>query len=305
MSNDIINHRSSGAMMQDSKAIESYKDFAKLMSQAQVQIPAHFKGKPADCLAVVMQAARWQMDPFVVAQKTFVINGTLGYEAQLINSVVSSSNVISSRFKYEYLGEREDWRPKWTKENRGGKDIWKPQFSQNACARVGAVITGEDDITWGEWVYPCDQQVFNSPLWKTNPKQQVGYLAVKFWARFYTPDVLLGAYTPDELHDYSERDITPSEDMQESKRGGAFGKLKAVDQEVEDIVVENHSEAINIDKSMDLYSGYKYLIKDQDDVELLRGVRVNILAERSLTDFDLSALLDLVETKIEKLEQET
>ena len=40
--------------------------------------------------------------------------------------------------------------------------------------------------------------------------KQAGYLAVKFWARFYTPDVLLGAYTPDELHEAGAmKDINP------------------------------------------------------------------------------------------------
>jgi hypothetical protein len=37
-----------------------------------------------------MQAAQWGMNPFAVAQKTHVVNGTLGYEAQLVNAVVSS-----------------------------------------------------------------------------------------------------------------------------------------------------------------------------------------------------------------------
>lgn len=221
MTNEVMNpiqqHSTTSTMMLDSRAVESYKDMAKLMAQAQVQVPDHLKGKPADCLAVVLQAAQWQMNPFVVAQKTHVINGTLGYEAQLVNAVVSSSNAINGRFKYEYQGSREDWKPKWSKEMRGNKEVWKPQFSANAAVRVGAVLTGESDITWGEWVYPCDQTIFNSPLWRTNPKQQAGYLAVKFWARFFTPDVLLGAYTPDELHEANQmRDINP-EPAQQAK----------------------------------------------------------------------------------------
>lgn len=228
MSNDIIQHENTSTMMLDSKAIESYKDMAKLMAQASVQVPDHFKGKPADCLAVVLQAAQWRMNPFVVAQKTHIINGTLGYEAQLVNAVVSSSNAIKGRFHYEYQGTREEWRPKWIKENRKGKDVWKPQFNGNACVRAGAVLAGESEITWGEWVYPVDQEIFNSPLWRTNPRQQAGYLAVKFWSRFYVPDVLLGAYTPDELHEAGEmRDINPApNDQLQKSNKGVMGKLQ-------------------------------------------------------------------------------
>ena len=45
--------------------------------------------------------------------------------------------------------------------------------------------------------------VRNSPLWKSDPKQQLAYLAIKKWARLFTPDVILGVYTPDEM------DVTP------------------------------------------------------------------------------------------------
>ncbi|MCP6059724.1 recombinase RecT, partial [Klebsiella pneumoniae] len=60
--------------------------FAELMAQSRVTVPAHLAGKPADCMAVAMQAAQWGMNPFAVAQKTHVINGALGYEAQLVNA---------------------------------------------------------------------------------------------------------------------------------------------------------------------------------------------------------------------------
>lgn len=226
MNTEIIEHKNTSTMMMDSEAIESFKDMAQLMCKSTVSLPEHFKNKPADCLAVVMQSAQWRMNPFVVAQKTHVINGTLGYEAQLVNAVVSSSTAIDGRFKYEYQGERADWKPKFTKESRNGKDYWKTQFSEKAAVRVGAVLAGEEDITWGEWVYPCDQTIFNSPLWRTNPKQQAGYLAVKFWTRFYTPDVLLGVYTPDELEEAQIKDITPPKEQQEQKTGGAMERLQ-------------------------------------------------------------------------------
>lgn len=144
-------------------------------------------------MAVTMQAAQWGMNPFAVAQKTHVVNGTLGYEAQLVNAVISSSRAIKGRFKYEYGGD------------------WLNPSKKDACVRVGAILAGDDDVTWGEPLYLHTITTRNSPLWKTNPKQQAAYLAVKYWARMYCPDVILGVYTPDELHDYApvEREINP------------------------------------------------------------------------------------------------
>lgn len=59
--------------------------------------------KPADCMAVAMQAAQWGMNPFAVAQKTHVVNGTLGYEAQLVNAVISTMSPTKDRINYEWF----------------------------------------------------------------------------------------------------------------------------------------------------------------------------------------------------------
>lgn len=153
-------------------------EFANMMAGAVVTVPKHLQGKPADCLAISMQSARWKMDPFAVAQKTHLVNGTLGYEAQLVNAVIQSSGAIRGAFKYEYRGDG------------------------NALeCRVGAILAGENEITWGEWLKLADVTTKNSPLWKTNPKQQMGYLQVKNWGRLYCPGAILGVYTVDELLD--------------------------------------------------------------------------------------------------------
>lgn len=195
MSNEIAITSQPGATVGTAAAIFSPEGmdrlvrFATLMADSKATVPAHLAGKPADCLAVTMQAAQWGMNPFAVAQKTHIVNGTLGYEAQLVNAVVQNSGAIKGRFHYEYRGEG----------------------SSLEC-RVGAVVRGEQDITWNEWLCISSITTKNSPLWKTNPKQQFGYLQVKNWARAHTPGAILGVYTPDELQETTprvERDITP------------------------------------------------------------------------------------------------
>ncbi len=225
MSNEIVQHNNIQTMMLDHNTVESCKEVAKLMAQSKLSIPDHLRGNPADCLAIVFQAAQWRMSPFAVAQKTFFIQGSIGYEAQLVNAAVSSSNAIKGRFHYEYKGTREEWMPSMKKVNKNGKDSWVPVFNPNACIRVGAQIRGESSVTWGNWIYPADQKVFNSPLWRTNPQQQAGYLAVKFWARMYTPDILLGVYTPDEVTLEREiRDVNPDE-REKTARSSVMDKL--------------------------------------------------------------------------------
>lgn len=88
------------------QALGQLTAFAELMASSTVTVPAHFVGKPSDCMAVVMQAMQWGMNPYAVAQKTYLVNGVLGYEAQLVNAVVTSSTAIHGRFHYKYEG---DW----------------------------------------------------------------------------------------------------------------------------------------------------------------------------------------------------
>lgn len=180
---------STSALILDSASMDSMMRVAELMSSGKATVPAHLRQNPADCMAVIMQAIQWRMNPFAVAQKTHLVNGVLGYEAQLVNAVMQASNSISGRFHYEYEGE-------------GAK---------LAC-RVGAVVHGETDITWGLWLSIDTITTKNSPLWKTNPKQQMGYLQVKNWSRLYCPGALLGVYTPDELEEArpTSKDITPN-----------------------------------------------------------------------------------------------
>ncbi|EOE3794071.1 RecT family recombinase, partial [Klebsiella pneumoniae] len=172
--------------------------FATLMADSKTTVPAHLAGKPADCLAVTMQAAQWGMNPFAVAQKTHVVNGTLGYEAQLVNAVVSSSNLLATRLNYKWDG---DW----------SKVSGKTDKSPSLTVTVWATLKGESEprtLT----ISMAQAGVRNSPLWEQDPRQQLAYLCVKRWARLHAPDVLLGVYTPDELQEAAprvERDITP------------------------------------------------------------------------------------------------
>lgn len=181
------------------QALGQLTAFADLMAQSAVTVPKHLAGKPADCMAIVMQAMQWGMNPYAVAQKTHLVNGVLGYEAQLVNAVISSSSAIQGRFHYEYGG---DW------EKIAGQKDGRDELG--LYIRVGAVLRGEADITWGEPIYLADITTRNSPLWKTAPKQQIAYLAVKYWARLYCPEVILGVYSPDEVEPRVEKEINPA-----------------------------------------------------------------------------------------------
>lgn len=212
-------------------AMNAMMHFAEVMSSGVSTVPKHLQGKPSDCLAIVMQAARWGMDPFAVGQKTHLVNGTLGYEAQLVNAVLMSSGAIRGRFHYEYRGD-------------GNK----------LSCRAGAIPSGETEIAWTEWL--CIDQITtkNSPLWKTNPKQQMAYLQVKNWGRLYAPGAIMGIYSVEELYerDAEPRDINPAPEsaaaaQPQQRTSGLSSSLKARSAANQSVTVEPVAELVTGD----------------------------------------------------------
>lgn len=274
MSNDIAITSQPGATVGTAAAIFSPEGmnqlvrFAELMSQSKATVPEHLEGKPADCLAVTMQAAQWGMNPFAVAQKTHVVNGTLGYEAQLVNAVVSSSSLLATRLNYRWSG---DW------SNVNGKTDKSP----NLTVTVSAVLKGEAEpreLT----ISMAQAGVRNSPLWEQDPRQQLAYLCTKRWARLHAPDVLLGVYTPDELQETAprvERDITPQTTTAAGMNSLINAKpakkhdeqtRKEDSRDPEEMLMAFTSAAMNYSTVSELDKAYKYIAqKLSDDDELL------------------------------------
>jgi hypothetical protein len=223
-------------MMLDMNTLQTVERVANWMSEGTVTVPAHLRGKKGDCFAIAMQAIlRWKMDPFAVAQKTHLVNGALGYEAQLVNAVLQESGAVRGRPHYEYRGEG----------------------SALEC-RVAFVPAGEQDLVWGEWLKSSDVTTKNSPLWKTNPRQQMGYLQIKNWARAFKPGAILGVYTVDELEDNpppSPRDmgraeeVSPPEggsrtDAVRSKLASKRGATPSVDKIIRDIEAATNAQEL-------------------------------------------------------------
>lgn len=200
----ITTETNTASMLMNPAAMQCMSSFATLMASGKVTVPKHLQGSPADCMAIAMQAAQWGMNPYAVAQKTHLVNGILGYEAQLVNAVLQASGSIVGRFHYEYQGEGAALQ-----------------------CRVGAIPAGESEVVWNEWLKSSDITTKNSPLWKTNPKQQIGYLQVKNWGRMYAPGAILGVYTPDELEDVPRAEVELNPVQQEKPVTNAAAALSA------------------------------------------------------------------------------
>lgn len=156
--------------------------FAQAMAIAGTAIPKHLRNNEGACMAVVMQALEWNMSPFAVANKSYSVNDRIAYEAQLFAAVVNTRSGIKGRLKYKFEGSGASLR----------------------CTVTG-ILDGEE-ATYTSPKF-SDITPKNSPLWKSDPEQQLGYYCARAWARRHVPEVVLGVYDREEVADFE--DITP------------------------------------------------------------------------------------------------
>ncbi len=257
----------------DPQYLNAISAFAQMMSQGVATVPKHLQGNAADCMAVAMQAAQWKMHPFAVAQKTHLINGVLGYEAQLINAVISRSGALASRFEYEWYGPWEKVIGKFQirKGDKGEYRIpgWTLADEEGIGIIIRARLQGEAQPRELDLLL-AQARVRNSTLWADDPRQQLAYLAVKRWSRLYCPDVILGVYTPDELEERTEREVNPEATQRMS--------VQEITAEVSTTTSAQES-ATNIDVMAD---DFRDRIEAAEDVDNAKAVRADIESKKSI-----------------------
>jgi hypothetical protein len=173
------------------KDLNEVVKFAEVMCRADIALPKHLRGNAGACMAVAMQALEWELSPFAVASKSYAVNGAIAYEAQLIAAVVNTRSGIKGRLRYRFEGE-----------------------GNSLTCTVTGVLDGEECSYTSPTIGSITTK--NSPLWKSDPQQQLGYFSARSWARRHCPEVILGVYDRDEAEEFrgpdNAKNITPAFD---------------------------------------------------------------------------------------------
>lgn len=154
-------------------------NFAKIMSDSGNMVPAQFRGNVGACAAVTFKALHWGLSPFDVASEAYIASkdsreGVIAYGAKLIHAVINIRSKIQEPLEVTYEGEGIERR-----------------------ATVIGILGGKKR----EYKSPKvrDIKVKNSPLWTADLDQQLHYYSVRAWSRRWCPEVILGAYTREEI----------------------------------------------------------------------------------------------------------
>lgn len=161
-------------------------EFAKMMAVSRAAVPVIFRENPGACLAVCIKAHHLGFEPFSFASKCYFVNEQLAYEAQLINAIIIRRAPFTKRPTLTYEG---------------------------AGVTRKCIVTLHFKEPDGDMVYESPEiksiTTKNSPLWTSDPDQQLAYYSVRAAARRYCPDVILGMYDQDEMAAIAAKDITP------------------------------------------------------------------------------------------------
>ncbi len=162
---------------------------SKLMARAGLYLPPHARDNPGACFAVLMKTVAWGMpDPFFMAEHSYVVKSRDGieriaYDSAVFQAALMLSGAVRGRPQYEYEGEEAELR---------------------CTVSVQDGQTGKIESYTTPPVRLCKG---HSPLWTSNPKQQLGYYGIRNLVRQKYQDVLAGFYDRDEMEDAI--DVTP------------------------------------------------------------------------------------------------
>lgn len=175
-------------------------DMSNLMAGAGAMVKDTFRNNPGACMGLIAICQPYGLNPLQVSWKAYSTkqNGPIAFEAQVIVAMVNASGVVKGGLRYHYEGE-----------------------GQNRQCVCRGTLKGEAEPL-EVWSPPLKQiSPQNSPLWKTDPDQQLAYYTGRSWARRYKPEMLLGVYDVDEMEPAAvgpdqARNVTPTA----PRRGG-------------------------------------------------------------------------------------
>jgi hypothetical protein len=143
-------------------------------------MPKHLKGStPEEAIAnsflVVNQAFTWGINPFAVAQETYVVSGNLGYQGKLVAAIINTKARLKERLRYEYNDKPGD-----------ALEI-----------TVIGTFQGEDEPR--KTTLTVGQAKTQNQMWTKDPRQKLIYSGVIKWARAHAPELILGVATDDDI----------------------------------------------------------------------------------------------------------
>lgn len=210
---------------------------AKMLCQSDL-VPKEFRGNIQNTIIALEMAARIGASPLMVMQNLFVVHGKPSWSSSFIIAAINASERFDP-LRFDVKGSGDDLSCiAWTTEKGKSERIEGPAVTMKM-----AKLEGWLDKTGSKW--------------KTMPDLMIRYRAAAFFGRLYTPHILMGMQTHEEVVDvsYTEAATVNQDEVRKLKEGERISymiedakNLEELDA-VEQYVTAEYQELFNAKKT--------------------------------------------------------
>ena len=168
----------------DASSFELAQRQAKALSQSTL-IPDAFRDNIPNCLIALELSHRLDLSPLVVFQSLYVVGGKPAFNSSFIIAQINASGKFAGPLQFNFTGEGDKLACIAYATDHNGENQTGPQVSI-------AMAKGEG------WYSRKGSK------WQTMPDLMLRYRAAAFFGRVFTPELLLGMHTTEELKDIND-----------------------------------------------------------------------------------------------------
>ncbi len=163
-------------------------------------LPAEFQGHPENVIIALGMSQKMGIDFFTVAQNLHLVKGRLSWSGSFCKTLIEKTGQYKD-LDLVYIGEEgKDTRGCYLEATRirDGKRIKGTTVTIALAKKEG-------------WWSRKDKYGKETSKWSTMTEQMLGYRAMAFFARLYTPEALNGVMTSEESFDINYQRQQPQD----------------------------------------------------------------------------------------------
>ena len=168
-------------LLTDKSRFDQLWRWAKCCASSQM-VPQHFRSKPEDCFIATMMAMRLGVEPTLLMQNTYFIQGKPGMESKFAIALANGSGVFRGPIQYEMSGTGD-------------------QMQSRAYAIIDATGEVAEETVAMSQAHAEGWTKKTGSKWKTLPSLMLKYRSAMFLIKLHCPEVLMGLQSTQELAD--------------------------------------------------------------------------------------------------------
>jgi hypothetical protein len=187
----VVKDNSEFSLLLDTAKFEQGQRAAKLLA-ASTRIPEQFQGKPADCFLMLQMASQLKMHPVMLMQKSYVVHGKPGMEAQLVIALMNQNGPFDGPVQFKESGT----------VNQPGYKMTAFATHKETKKLYSFTLTYEMVKAEG-WLDKLGSK------WKTLGPLMYQYRSAVYLCNTVCPEVKFGYSTVEELEDIGPHPLSP------------------------------------------------------------------------------------------------